>query len=115
MWIYIPVRPSWWDNPGYEASWFADGEKEHGALQAAGLEGRGNDDVGVENQPQRKHWLQMPGFYFRDLIFGDFAFRARAALMMRSICADVREAAPFRFAPSPMAVSTSGSGEARRT
>ncbi len=98
-----------------EASWFGDGEKQHGALQAAGLEGRGNEDVGVENQPKRKHWAQMPGFYFRDLIFGGFAFRARAALMIRSICAEVREAVPLRFDSSPMAVITSGSGEARRT
>ena len=46
-------------------------EQENSALQTIWLQGRGNEDVGVQNQPEREHQRR--------------SFLERAALMMRSI------------------------------
>jgi hypothetical protein len=97
-----------------EARGLSDGEEQDGTLQTVGLEGGGNDDVGIENQAKREHDLADPWCYDFELRFADFRFRARAFLMMRSIWRELRAAVPLSFDSAPMAFRTSGSGEAKR-
>jgi len=40
-----------------ETSRLGDGEQQYGALQTIRLKRRGNHDIGVEDEPKRKHSL----------------------------------------------------------
>src|SRR5450755_4965791 len=80
---------------------FGDRKQEDGALESVRFEGRRDDNICVDHQPERDH--------------PRLVFSARAALMAWSICREVSLSVPLRCDSSPITRSTSGSGAARRT
>lgn len=84
-----------------EACGAGEGQEEDSALQAGGIEGGGDDDVGVENEAESEHQ--------------DFGLRARVLRMRRSIWAEVSLSVPLRIESAPRSWRISGSGAARRT
>ena len=80
-----------------------DSKDKNRSLQTVRSKGGGNDDVRVDDQPERQH--QNSFFFFCD----------RVARMIESIRRGVMACVPFRFDSSPSNRSTSGSGAASFT
>jgi len=57
-----------------ETSRLGDGEQQHGTLQTIRLKRRGNHDIGVEDEPKRKHSLLILELLFPGLALSGFRF-----------------------------------------
>jgi hypothetical protein len=84
-----------------QSGWFGHGKPKCGSLKPIWFQGCRNEDIGVNDQPERDH--------------PRFDFCVRAALTIRSICLELSLSVPLRRDSSPIILSTSGSGVARRT
>src|ERR1700677_1759023 len=97
---HLPVLLQNWTR-NVETGRFSRSQQKDGPLQPCWLQSCRNQYIRVDHQAQRQHHR--------------FFFRARAALMTRSISLDVTLLVPLCSASSPMMRNTSGSGAASRT